>query len=290
MYDDYSYPPVKPYRREGDLGITVIVIVIVDLLVTATLICALFCPSYHYTTIAFFTGASVSFNVSLWSVEVTGNASGFIGRFQPKMVTKFITNLINSLNNRSLAEFQTFACYIDAVFAQTIPNGCNSIIVLRVASYILASCLVIAALLVFSGAFSLIVFWFNRRTLLSRRLAYFLHIIPGFVVIMGLAIYLIIGGINLDFSITIPVIVADVNPIDLSSGFFATAGAGILCIAVPAFMYFLLPEELCLDSAKHFELEEAREDDALIDALQYERRQHFGLQQQYGMYNRPLMQ
>lgn len=268
MYHD-PYLPAKRRPKE-DGGMVVILIFIVDLAAAGGLLGAMFASSYHYTTIAFISGASISFNVGLWRVSVSGNPRGYLGKLQPKAVTSFLANVI-STQDKSLADFEAFACTLDTFFGLLLPRSCNSVIVLRVASYILASCLFFSAILLIFGGATLLIFWFNRRTLLSRRLTYFLHIIPSFISLLGLFLYLVVGGINFDMGINIMFIVADVNPVDISTGFFIAAAASSLCMSIPAFMYFLVPESLCVNSESQWSLEDAREEEALVNALHYER-------------------
>lgn len=273
MYDDprfYPSPPAIP-KEPRNHGITVLMVCFMDFLVAGVLIVVLLCPSYHFTTLMFLSGASISFEVGLFNVRVTGNPTGFIGRIQPRAFTKFISNLIKTLDNNNLNQFLTNACYFDSLFMQLVPSGCNNFNTLRIVSYILASCIVVAAVLMILGAATLLVFWYYRRTILSFRLAFFFHIIPGLIVIMGLAIYLLLGGTDLEFGANIPLLTGDVNPIDLGLGFFGASGAAVLCLLVPGFMYFVFPKGICLDSQKRFEAEEAHEEDALLHALDLER-------------------
>lgn len=259
--------PVK--GQESSFGIWGVVFF--DITVLLGLLLSIWLPSYHYTTVAFITGAYMNFDVGLFRVYVTGRPYGLLDRMTGRMVSKFLNLCVDQLNGRSLNAFQNLACGIDTMFYQMVPTGCNTIIMLRIVSYLLVAFLILAAIFQAVGAWTLVFFFYKNRSKMLQRLLFFFHVTPGILVLVGTFIYVMIGGVQLDMAPKdLAPVVADVSPVDLGSGFFICAGFGVLSILGCLFLYFVIPKRFCYDSQAYIEAAQDEQTELLVDQLRTE--------------------
>lgn len=260
-------PSSQGFPSSNHVG--VYLVLLVDVVSAAALILSLYARRYHFTSSSIITGSIIHFDIGLMSIDVSGNYKGIISALQPASVTNFLTQLANDINGRTLAEFEAYACFADSLLFSFIPTGCNTMMTLRVASLIFITCFVIAAILLVAGAILLLLIHCGTvsNDFLIVRVAFFFHLIPGILAFLACFIYLLLGGIDLQFTPNIPLLMYDVSYIDLGSGFFIAVGTSTLALLVPVLLYFVIYAQSSSHPDRLDHAEDIQETQLLIDEL-----------------------
>lgn len=245
------------------------IVILTDVLTCIFLVSSLYARRYHFTSTCLVTGSIIHFDIGLMSVRVSGNPRGFLSKLQPRFVTDLLVTMTQSGGERSLAEFEAYACFTDTLFASLLPSGCATIVAVRVASLVLISCFIISIFLLIAGALSLFLLLVGSlsHTYFAVRVVFFFHMIPSFLTFASCFLYLLLGGLDLNLVPQIPFLIADINYVDLGSGFFWAVGASIVTLLVPVLVYFTVYSKSCAHPDRIFDAYETQETDLLVDEL-----------------------
>jgi hypothetical protein len=241
------YETQEYYGKEKSTS-TKLVVIFFDLLIAFLFILVLFARQYHFTTTTFFPGTFVHFDVGLFRVHVSGDPSGILPRFQPKVTQDIACHLISNLNGKTLAELEAYACMTSGYLMSVIPSGCSTITSLRIASMFLIGFFSLAsfALVVASILTAFIDKCDEQTRYLITSVCRFLHIAPTFLSITGSLCYILIGGLDLQLIPNTFFLIQDVNFFDIGTGYFYSLILTIISLIIPLLSYlFLLSSTDC---------------------------------------------
>jgi len=201
------------------------------------------------------------FNATLWRVEAFAHCLSVVSA---SPLGKLCRGFVNALHGKSMADFVATVCAYEGMLFSLGDMGCVAANMLRTGSGIFASGLLLGAMMHILAAMGILVWWFSFRRM-KLRMGIIVAFMCGSIVQLGaLVAYLILTGANLVPSGVMGVnfglqsSVSEIQPTDLSYGFFAVCFGGVCgFVLCPAAMGGLR-KDCCVDFEEDVEEEECR--------------------------------